>query len=81
MEVGKKLGIDSPKKLFLPALPFAALTIALGISAYFLLPGVRLETDILRIIFIGLAAFSVPHMLAIDLPSKKALAHPKPGVP
>ena len=75
-EAAGELGITSPKRLLFLALPVSAATIALGIAAYLFLPSVPLATSETQLVFMGLAALSVPHMLLVDLPFKKTLAQP-----
>jgi Brp/Blh family beta-carotene 15,15'-monooxygenase len=63
LETAEALGINSLKRICRATLPIVLATLVLAVFAYFLLPRIRLDARLLRIVFIGLAALTVPHML------------------
>lgn len=53
------------RRLFLFAGGFTGLTVLAAALAWWLLPAMPAETGLLRLVFIGLAALTVPHMMLI----------------
>ncbi len=51
------------KNIYLATLPVLLATLALGAIAYILLPHIGTSARLLRVLFIGLAALTMPHML------------------
>jgi Brp/Blh family beta-carotene 15,15'-monooxygenase len=54
------------------AIPFTVLSIAAGFLFWVNLPAVELSAQIIQVIFIGLFALTVPHMVLIELLKSKA---------
>jgi Brp/Blh family beta-carotene 15,15'-monooxygenase len=63
LETAQGLGITSLKRIYLVTLPVLLATLLLAGLAYWLLPPIGIAARVLRIVFIGLAALTVPHML------------------
>ncbi len=63
LETAEGLGITSLKRIYLATLPVVLATLALAGLAYALLPRISMDARLLRIVFIGLAALTMPHML------------------
>jgi Brp/Blh family beta-carotene 15,15'-monooxygenase len=63
LETAKGLRMTSLKRIYLATAPIVLATILLGTIAYSLLPHIGLDARLLRTVFIGLAALTVPHML------------------
>jgi Brp/Blh family beta-carotene 15,15'-monooxygenase len=63
LETAEGLGMTKLKNTYLATLPVLLATLLLGAIAYGLLPHVDTNARLLRIVFIGLAALTVPHML------------------
>jgi Brp/Blh family beta-carotene 15,15'-monooxygenase len=63
LETAEGLGMTRLKNIYLATLPVLLATLLLGALAYGLLPHVGTNARLLRIVFIGLAALTVPHML------------------
>jgi Brp/Blh family beta-carotene 15,15'-monooxygenase len=63
LETAEGLGMTKLKNIYLATLPVLLATLLLGAIAYGLLPHVGTNARLLRIVFIGLAALTVPHML------------------
>lgn len=62
-ETAEGLGLTSLRSIYRETLPVVAATLALAAAACFLLPHVGTPARVLRTVFIGLAALTVPHML------------------
>jgi Brp/Blh family beta-carotene 15,15'-monooxygenase len=62
LETAEGLGMTRLKNIYLATLPVLLATLLLGATAYGLLPHVGTNARLLRIVFIGLAALTVPHM-------------------
>jgi len=63
LETAEGLGMMRLKNIYLATLPVLLATLLLGAIAYGLLPDIGTNARLLRIVFIGLAALTVPHML------------------
>jgi Brp/Blh family beta-carotene 15,15'-monooxygenase len=63
LETAKGLGMTRLRSICLATLPVLLATLVLGAIAYWLLPQVGTNARLLRIVFMGLAALTVPHML------------------
>jgi Brp/Blh family beta-carotene 15,15'-monooxygenase len=63
LETAERLGMTSLKRIYLATLPVLLATLLLAGLAYWLLPHIGMAARVLRIVFIGLAALTVPHML------------------
>jgi Brp/Blh family beta-carotene 15,15'-monooxygenase len=63
LETAKELGMTSLKRVYRSTFPVVLATLVLAGLAYDLLPHMGMDARLLRIIFIGLAALTVPHML------------------
>jgi len=63
LETARGLGMTSLKRIYLATLPVVLATLLLAGLAYRLLPHIGMDARVLRIVFIGLAALTVPHML------------------
>jgi Brp/Blh family beta-carotene 15,15'-monooxygenase len=63
LETAEGLGMTRLKNIYLATLPVLLATLLLGAVAYGLLPHIGTPARLLRIVFIGLAALTVPHML------------------
>ncbi len=63
LETAHGLGMTSLKRIYQATLPVVLATLFLAAIAYGLLPRIGLDARLLRIVFIGLAALTVPHML------------------
>jgi Brp/Blh family beta-carotene 15,15'-monooxygenase len=62
LETAEGLGMTRLKNIYLATLPVLLATLLLGAIAYGLLPHVGTNARLLRIVFIGLAVLTVPHM-------------------
>lgn len=63
LETAHGLEMTSLKRIYLATLPVLLATLLLAGLAYWLLPHIEMAARVLRIVFIGLAALTVPHML------------------
>jgi Brp/Blh family beta-carotene 15,15'-monooxygenase len=63
LETAHGLGMTTLQRIYREALPVVLATLLLAALAFCLLPRVAMDARILRIVFIGLAALTVPHML------------------
>ena len=63
LETAEGLGMTSLRRIYQATLPVLLATLLLGGIAYGLLPHIGIDARLLRIVFIGLAALTVPHML------------------
>jgi Brp/Blh family beta-carotene 15,15'-monooxygenase len=63
LETAQGLEMTSLKRIYLATLPVLLATLLLAGLAYCLLPHIERAARVLRIVFIGLAALTVPHML------------------
>jgi Brp/Blh family beta-carotene 15,15'-monooxygenase len=63
LETAEGLGMTRLKNIYLATFPVLLATLLLAAIAYVLLPRVGANARLLRIVFIGLAALTVPHML------------------
>ncbi len=63
VETAQGLEMTSLKRIYLATLPVLLATLLLAGVAYWLLPQIGMAARVLRIVFIGLAALTVPHML------------------
>ena len=63
LETAEGLGITRLKRIYRATLPVVLATLALAGLAYSLLPRISMDARLLRIVFIGLAALTMPHML------------------
>jgi Brp/Blh family beta-carotene 15,15'-monooxygenase len=63
LETAEGLGMTRLRNIYMATLPVLLATLLLGAIAYGLLPHVGANARLLRIVFIGLAALTVPHML------------------
>jgi Brp/Blh family beta-carotene 15,15'-monooxygenase len=70
LETSKNLGITNLKTIAAKSLPILITTLALGGLLYLCLPAVSVSGRIVMVVFIGLAALTVPHMLLDSLASK-----------
>jgi len=64
----KKLGI---KKTLIYAVPFTVLSFVLGAILFISLPTIDVSTQFIQVIFVGLLALTVPHMLLISMSNYK----------
>lgn len=81
LQTAEAVGIESLKHLYFRTAPIVLVTTALGVSIYFLLPASYWGDRILTIVFIGLAALTVPHMFLNGLASRTQpgpFARPRP---
>jgi len=62
LETAEGLGMATLKNIYLATLPVLMATLLLAAVAYGLLPHVGTNARLLRVVFIGLAALTVPHM-------------------
>jgi Brp/Blh family beta-carotene 15,15'-monooxygenase len=76
-ETARKLGITSLTRLYLATLPVLLATLLLGGLAYALLPDIGMAARVLRIVFVGLAALTVPHMLLDTAAEAEMKRHPQ----
>jgi Brp/Blh family beta-carotene 15,15'-monooxygenase len=63
LETAERLGMTSLKRIYRATLPVVLATLVLAGFASSLLPRIGMDARVLRIVFIGLAALTVPHML------------------
>jgi Brp/Blh family beta-carotene 15,15'-monooxygenase len=63
LETAEGLGMTRLRNIYLATLPVLLATLVLGAIAYVLLPHIGVSARLLRVVFIGLAALTVPHML------------------
>jgi len=63
LETAEGLGMTRLRSIYLATLPVLLATLLLGVIAYGLLPHIGTPARLLRVVFIGLAALTVPHML------------------
>ncbi len=63
LETAHSLEMTSLKRIYLATLPVLLATLLLAGLACWLLPHIEMAARVLRIVFIGLAALTVPHML------------------
>jgi Brp/Blh family beta-carotene 15,15'-monooxygenase len=63
LETAEGLGMTRLRSIYVAMLPVLLATLLLGAIAYRLLPHIGTNARLLRIVFIGLAALTVPHML------------------
>lgn len=63
LETAEGLGLTTLKHIYQTTLPVVLATLLLAGIAYGLLPRISIDARFLRIVFIGLAALTVPHML------------------
>jgi len=63
LETAEGLGMTRLKNIYLATLPILLATLLLAAIAYGLLPHIGTNARLLRIVFIGLATLTVPHML------------------
>ncbi len=63
LETAEGLGMRSLSVVYRTALPVVMATLLLSGFAYYLVPHIGTDARLLRIVFIGLAALTVPHML------------------
>jgi len=63
LETAEGLGMTRLQNIYLATFPVLLATLLLGAVAYSLLPHVGTNARLLRIVFIGLAALTVPHMI------------------
>lgn len=63
LETAHDFEMTSLKRIYLATLPVLLATLLLAGLAYWLLPHIEMAARVLRIMFIGLAALTVPHML------------------
>jgi Brp/Blh family beta-carotene 15,15'-monooxygenase len=76
LETAQGLGITSLKRIYLVTLPVLLATLLLAGLAYWLLPPIGIAARVLRIVFIGLAALTVPHMLLDVVAEAKPIKSP-----
>jgi Brp/Blh family beta-carotene 15,15'-monooxygenase len=76
LETAQRLGLTSLKRIYLATLPVLLVTLLLAGLAYRLLPHTGIAARILRIVFIGLAALTVPHMLLEVAAEAELKRHP-----
>jgi Brp/Blh family beta-carotene 15,15'-monooxygenase len=63
LETAEGLGMTRLRSIYVATLPVLLGTLLLGAIAYRMLPHIGTNARLLRIVFIGLAALTVPHML------------------
>ena len=62
-----RTGVEGGRKMLMLAFIFSLATWAAGAIALWLMPAAEtLDGGILRVVFIGLAALTVPHMILVD---------------
>lgn len=67
MHIWKKLQIAmNSRVIFIQAIGLTAASWLLGLGAFYFLDSGDFDADILRVVFIGLAALTVPHMILVD---------------
>jgi Brp/Blh family beta-carotene 15,15'-monooxygenase len=76
LETAGGIGITSLKRIYRATLPVVLATLLLAALAYCLLPRIGMEARFLRIVFIGLAALTVPHMLLNTAVNAEIKRHP-----
>jgi Brp/Blh family beta-carotene 15,15'-monooxygenase len=77
LETAEGLGMTSLKRVYLATLPIVLATLLLAGLAYSLLPHIGTDARLLRIVFIGLAALTVPHMLLESAVEAQTKRHPE----
>jgi Brp/Blh family beta-carotene 15,15'-monooxygenase len=77
LETAQGLGMTSLKRIYLATRPVVLATLLLAGFAYSLLPHIGMDARILRIVFIGLAALTVPHMLLEAAVEAEMKRHPE----
>jgi Brp/Blh family beta-carotene 15,15'-monooxygenase len=70
LETAEELGIASLRRLCIVTIPILLATVALAGGVWLLLPNVSTSTRIMTLVFVGLAALTVPHMLLDRLTDK-----------
>ena len=56
------------------ALPLTIVTVVMGAVAYLLLSGLSFDmTQLMRVVFIGIAAMTYPHVLLIEIAKRKGI--------
>jgi Brp/Blh family beta-carotene 15,15'-monooxygenase len=63
LETARGLGIGNLKTIAVKSLPVLIATLALGSVLYLCLPAIPMTERIIMVVFIGLAALTMPHML------------------
>ena len=67
LHIWKKLQIAmNSRVIFIQAIGLTAASWLLGLGAFYFLDSGDFDADILRVVFIGLAALTVPHMILVD---------------
>jgi Brp/Blh family beta-carotene 15,15'-monooxygenase len=66
IEAARLVGIGSPEQVIVRALPITCVTVIGAMIAVYLLPSMPLSTATIQVVFIGLAALTVPHMLLVE---------------
>jgi Brp/Blh family beta-carotene 15,15'-monooxygenase len=77
LETAQGLGMTGLKRIYLATLPVLLATLLLAGLAYWLLPPIGMAARVLRIVFIGLAALTVPHMLLDVATEAERKRHPE----
>jgi Brp/Blh family beta-carotene 15,15'-monooxygenase len=71
LETAENLGIGNLQTIAIKSLPVLMATLALGSVLYLSLPAISVSGRIIMVLFIGLAALTMPHMLLETLAMKK----------
>lgn len=67
LHIWKKLQIAiNSRVIFIQAIGLTAISWLLGLGALYFFDSGDVDADILRVVFIGLAALTVPHMILVD---------------
>jgi Brp/Blh family beta-carotene 15,15'-monooxygenase len=77
LDTAQGLGMTSLKRIYLATLPALLATLLLAGLAYWLLPHIGMAARVVRIVFIGLAALTVPHMLLDVVAEAERKRHPE----
>jgi Brp/Blh family beta-carotene 15,15'-monooxygenase len=77
LDTAQGLGMTSLKRIYLATLPVLLATLLLAGLAYWLLPHIGMAARVVRIVFIGLAALTVPHMLLDVIAEAERKRHPE----
>jgi Brp/Blh family beta-carotene 15,15'-monooxygenase len=77
LDTAQGLGMTSLKRIYLATLPVLLATLLLAGLAYWLLPHIGMAAHVVRIVFIGLAALTVPHMLLDVIAEAERKRHPE----
>jgi Brp/Blh family beta-carotene 15,15'-monooxygenase len=81
LDTADSLGITSLRRIYLATVPVLLATLLLAALAYSMLPHIGVDARLLRVVFIGLAALTVPHMLLDTLVHQHGHAPTERGSP